>query len=45
MNSNLDGTITKAVRGKIHGMKQEHLFVQFKSEIHSVLLGNVSITL
>ena len=45
MNSNLDGTITKAVIGKIHGMKQEHLFGQFKSEIHSVLLGNVSITL
>ena len=45
MNFELDGTITKAMIVKMHGIKQEHLFEHFKSEGHSVFLGNVSITL
>ena len=48
MNSNLDGTITKAMiekNARNEVCTQEHSFEHFKSEGHIAFLGNVSITL
>ena len=47
MNSNLDGTITKATKKNTQNeaCMQEHLFENFKSKGHSGFLGNVSIIL
>ena len=49
MNSDLDGTMTKAMIGKKARneacTQEEHFFEHFKSKGHSGFHGNVSITL
>ena len=47
MSSDLDGTITKAMIGKMHGMKhvRKNICLSMGRESHSGFLGNLSITL